>query len=164
MLRHGTPSTNKDEDIGDYIQFQTAVLRQLPRPHQMPTELRKSWLDRQHRLRLVLLKVLVEEAKVTPPDIDTPVEAVFTFDLCTNQLGYSAGVRTRILNACANNEEAENGEWVSSPIRTLRDVIEYGRSSWERTPNIAKVGVRLIESVLHFYGFDWGMQLPQKPD
>jgi hypothetical protein len=59
-MTNGTPS---NEDIsGAYIQFQTAVLRNLPRPHQIDATTREGWIKNGQALQVALERALTPTA------------------------------------------------------------------------------------------------------
>jgi hypothetical protein len=158
MQEHGTPSTS--EDFGNYVQFQSAVLRQLPRPHEISKGLRNDWIRKQANLRQALLDALVSAPTTKEITLDSLVEDVFTEELCT-RLGFDKSNRGRFLNACRKHAECHGAEvfFHPAPITTLRQVIQRTRNEWRYyTEGVGKQGVRMIEAVLAVHGFD-GLQI-----
>jgi hypothetical protein len=149
MPEHGTPSRFEDNDIGFYIQFQSAVLRQLPRPHQISRGLLLSWLRNQKKLKEVLLQALVARPTLPDIDLDKPIEEIFTEELCCEKLGFARTIRTRFFHVCSE----EN-------IETLADVAMMTVNKWLRVPGVGRTFLELVEAVLATYGLELGMKFP----
>jgi predicted Rdx family selenoprotein len=137
------------DEFGSYVQFQAAVLRQLPRPHEMDKELRERWMNRQARLRHVLMTALVDEVG-EETDLNTPIEQVFTVEVCCEKLGFDRRHLGRFLNACPS---------LKAPVR---EVVKKTRRDWLSENNVGKAVVDLVERVLSIHGLWLGMPIPSK--
>ncbi|MFA6495353.1 MAG: hypothetical protein WCV87_03295 [Candidatus Paceibacterota bacterium] len=79
MVDHGTTS---NRDLGWYIQFQTDVLSQLPRPGQISEEIARGWHDNREALKNTLRKSLLPPTKAVA---DSLLELVGTVTVPTSE-------------------------------------------------------------------------------
>ena len=68
----------------------------------------------------------------------------------------------RILNVCRNYQVLRSidghFEFVSAPIVTLGDVVQYSGSDWLREPNFGKVSLDKLKKILAKYGLKLKME------
>ncbi|HWP61582.1 MAG TPA: hypothetical protein VN495_03190 [Candidatus Paceibacterota bacterium] len=151
-------------DAENYLQFQLAVLQNLPRAHLLSVSVREHWLQNQSKLQEVLAGALGLYDSIPAIDLDAPIGSIFTEELCCDHLGYKRTVLTRVLNACANHQELEAGpngwEWVARPIITIRDVARRRRETLGRMTNVGSTSVRLMLAVLLHFGLHPGVEYP----
>jgi len=114
-MTHGTPSD--DQITGGYIQFQTEVLRQLPRPEEISRQDRERWMSSRSALGTTLRTALdiSHSGKELFEDhgVVATVEGIRNFDMSTRLSQYRGKIRHLL-------EPLDYPLWRSSHERNVR--------------------------------------------
>lgn len=191
MVDHGTSSMISDQDIdGSYITFQSDVLRQLPRPNEIPPAMRHAWHTGQDALRNVLRNSLVlGETEVKTPYLPSGkvivsaielerlefIERRYT-DLC-EQLGMKSALEEmadvpigdifnrehyKELGLATNSLNNFLNRCRDEGIETISQLVATTEAEWLRTVFMGRKGVDIVKMVLAHHGLRLGMTIPAK--